>query len=646
MNSFMKYLVILVSAFICFNTANAAKKEISIIHTNDLHSHFLGFSPNQDYTPETVMDDDTLGGWARISTMIKKIKDQSNGPVLVLDGGDFLMGSFFHVLAREKAFEIELLGKMGYDAVTLGNHEFDLKPKGLAQILDAAQKQDNQPAILSSNMVFSDESPDDDSLEQAFLKGLIKPYTIIEKDGVKFGIFGLMGLDAAEKAPFSKPVSFSDPVVAAQKMVETLKGKVDIIICLSHGGLNPNKEKSEDELLAQKVDGIDVIISGHTHTKMEAPITINNTLIVQAWEYGKQIGHIKLALENQKVRVSDYQAISIDDTIPGDPEISDIITAYEEQIDQKFLKEHGLSFRKTVAQTGFDLELKEEESPLGNFLADSIRFVIKKYSEDFNPFADVAIISNGVIRDNLLKGKTNSIQACDLFRSISLGIGLDGTLGYPLISMYITPLELKKGFEILTSIHPAKGSDYFLQIAGAKVIYNPKRIMFDRVTDIWTGDEESGYKKLDFSKANKSLIRVTADIYNSTFLKIIGGYTYNILEIIPKDKNGTPIESLSSAVIDGDRNQEGIQELKEWKAPFEYLGSFEDADNDGIPKFPAKYSKKLGRIIAEPSLNPVNLVRNGTWVTWAAVGVLVFGLCIVLALLWFILKKFKGKRKL
>ncbi|MBU0463450.1 MAG: bifunctional metallophosphatase/5'-nucleotidase [Proteobacteria bacterium] len=646
MNSFMKYLVILVSAFICFNTANAAKKEISIIHTNDLHSHFLGFSPNQDYTPETVLDDDTLGGWARISTMIKKIKDQSNGPVLVLDGGDFLMGSFFHVLAREKAFEIELLGKMGYDAVTLGNHEFDLKPKGLAQILDAAQKQDNQPAILSSNMVFSKESPDDDSLEQAYLKGLITPYTIIEKDGIKFGIFGLMGLDAAEKAPFSKPVSFSDPVVAAQKMVETLKGKADIIICLSHGGLNQNREKSEDELLAQKVDGIDVIISGHTHTKMETPITINNTLIVQAWEYGKQIGHIKLALENQKVRVSDYKVIQIDDRIPGDPEISDLIRAYEYQINQKFLKNHGLSFRKTVAQTGFDLELKEEESPLGNFLADSIHFVIKKYSEDFNPFADVAIISNGVIRDNLLKGKTNIIQACDLFRSVPLGIGLDGSLGYPLISMYITPLELKKGFEILTSIYPAKGSDYFLQIAGAKVIYNPKRIMFDRVTDIWTGDEESGYKKLDFSKANKSLIRVTADIYNSTFLKIIGGYTYNILEIIPKDKNGTPIENLSSAVIDGDRNQDGIQELKEWKAPFEYLGSFEDANNDGIPEFPAKYSKKLGRIIAEPSLNPVNLVRNGTWVTWAAVGVLVFGLCIVLALLWFILKKFKGKSKL
>ncbi len=641
MNQFIKYLVVLVSAFVCCHTVNAAAKEISIIHTNDLHSHFLGFSPNQDYTPETVLDDDTFGGFARISTMIKKIKQQSNGPVLILDGGDFLMGTFFHVLSREKAFELQLLGKMGYDAVTLGNHEFDLKPKGLAQIIEAVQRHDNRPAILLSNMVFSEESPEDDSLEQAFSNGLITPYTIIEKDGVKFGIFGLMGLDAAEKAPFSKPVSFSDPVAAALKMVEALKDKADIIICLSHGGLNPDQEKSEDELLAQKVDGIDVIISGHTHTKMETPITIKNTLIVQSWAYGKQIGHIKLTLENQKIRVLDYQAIPIDDSIPGDPEISDIIQAYEHQIDQEFLKDHGLSFRKSVAQTDFDLTLAEEESPLGNFLADSIRFVVQQSSDDFNPFADVAIISNGVIRNDLLKGKTNSIQACDLFNSIPLGIGLDGSMGYPLISIYITPLELKKGFEILTSIYPAKGSDYFLQIAGAKMIYNPKRIMFDRVTDIWTGDEENGYQKLDVSKANKSLVRVTADIYNATFLKIIGGYTYNILEIIPKDKNGLPIEDLSLAVIDGDRNREGIQELKEWKAPFEYIGSFEDATHDGIPEIPAKYSKKLGRIIAEPSLNPVNLLRNGTWVTWTAAGILAFGLCIVLAVSGFVLKKFR-----
>jgi 5'-nucleotidase len=211
--------------------------------------------------------------------------------------------------------------------------------------------------------------------------------------------------------------------------------------------------------------------------------------------------------------------------------------------------------------------------------------------------------------------------------------------------MYITPLELKKGFEVLTSIYPAKGSDYFLQIAGAKFTYNPKRIMFDRVTDIWTGDEENGYKRLDFSRSNNTLIRVTADIYNSTFLKVIGGYTYNILEIIPKDKNGIPLETLSSAVIDGDKTLEGIQELKEWKAPFEYLRSFKGETPDGIPKIPERYSQTLGRIIAEPSLNPVNLVRNGTWVTWTAVGILAFGTLLFLAIAGLVRKRFKPGTK-
>ena len=641
MTNSIKYLVTLLSAIICLNTANAAKKEISILHTNDLHSHFLGFSPNKDYTPQTLLDDETIGGYARITTMIKKIKNQTNGPVLVLDGGDFLMGSFFHMLSREKAFELNLMGEMGYDAITLGNHEFDLKPEGLAQILNTARQQDRLPAILLSNMIFSQESPKDDSLEQAFSNGFIKTHTILEKDGIKFGIFGLMGVDAAEKAPFSKPVTFGDPITAAQEMVEALKGKADIIICLSHSGLNSNKEKSEDELLAQEVDGIDIIISGHTHTKMQAPFRINNTLIVQAWEYGKQIGHISLALEDGKVEITDYKAISIDDSIPGDEEISNIIQGYIKKIDEEFLTDQGLSFRKIVAQTNFDLNIKEEESPLGNFLADSILAGIKKYSNSFDPFADVAIISNGVIRDDILKGQTGEIQACDLFRAIPLGIGLDGSPGYPLISFYITASELKKGCEILTSIAPAKGPDYFLQLAGAKVSYNPNRIIFDRVTDIWTGDEENGYKKLDVSKANKKLIRVTADIYNSTFLKIIGGYTYDILEIIPKDKDGNPIENLSSAVIDSDLTQKGIQELKEWKMPFEFIESFQDTNNDGIPDFPIKYNKKLGRIMAEPSWNPYHLVRNGTWVTWTVVGILAFCLCMVLALVSFILKKLR-----
>ena len=115
----------------------------------------------------------------------------------------------------------------------------------------------------------------------------------------------------------------------------------------------------------------------------------------------------------------------------------------------------------------------------------------------------------------------------------------------------------------------------------------------------------------------------------------------DILEIIPKDKDGKPIEHLSSAVIDSNPNLEGIQELKEWKMPFEFINSFQDTNNDAIPDFPSKYNKKLGRIMAEPSWNPYHLVRNGTWVTWTVVGVLAFCLCMVAALVTYIRKKLK-----
>ena len=102
----------------------AAEIPLTIIHSNDLHSHFLGFSPNNDYSSSTTHDDETVGGWARIAHVIKEVKAHRSHPVLVLDAGDFMMGSLFHLASREEAFELRLLAMMGYDVITLGNLYF------------------------------------------------------------------------------------------------------------------------------------------------------------------------------------------------------------------------------------------------------------------------------------------------------------------------------------------------------------------------------------------------------------------------------------------------------------------------------------------------------------------------------------------
>ncbi len=641
-------LLLLVSAPLIAGTKTG---KFTIVHTNDLHSHLLGFSPNIDYTPATVNDDKTKGGWARIATVIKSVQSEKKNPVLVLDAGDFLMGSLFHMVSREYSFELRLMKEMGYDVVTLGNHEFDLMPRGLARILESGNRMGGTPTIVSSNLVFSKESKKDDTLEAAYKKGLFKSWHVIEKDGITFGFFGLVGHDAAEVSPFASPVTFADPVTRAREMVKILKGRenVDVVICLSHSGLSDDKEKSEDEILAREVDGIDIIISGHTHTNLMKPLFVNNTVIVQAWAYGRHAGVLDMAIEKGRKKMTGYRIVSIDDSIKGDPAITASINRKIGGVNMKVLKYFGLGFYSPVAETDFPLALEEDECNLGNLIADSIRYYGNRFVYDpKNPASkiDIGVISGGVIRDNIVVGKTGKIAVCDLFRTIPLGIGMDDTMAYPLITINIYAFEIKRALEILTSIYPMKGGDYFLQISGVKFTYNPNRMLFDRVTEIWIGDEESGYKKLDYSDDNKKLYTACADIYNATFLKIVCDYTMDILKIIPKDEKGNPVTDLVPLRIDIDKKKEGIQEAKEWVGLLEYVRSFKDTDGDGIPNIPEKYKGKLGRIVAVPSWNPVSLLSGGTYVTWLGLLGLVIGTVIAVFILRFVAKmirKLAGK---
>jgi 5'-nucleotidase len=199
-------------------------------------------------------------------------------------------------------------------------------------------------------------------------------------------------------------------------------------------------------------------------------------------------------------------------------------------------------------------------------------------------------------------------------------------MGYPLITFYLTGAEIKKSLEVITSIYPLKGADYYLQVSGVRFKYNPNRIIFDRVTELWIGSEEEGYRPLDYSRANKQLYRCASNMYNTTFLKIVGRFTWHLLDIVPKDRNGKRIPDLGAVRVDADKEKPGIQELKEWVGLIKFLESL-GKESDRIPRVPEKYAGTLDRIVVEASWNPVLLLRNGTWLTWA-----VFAVCITMAL--------------
>jgi 5'-nucleotidase len=549
------------------------------------------------------------------------------------------------MVAREEALELGLMKEMGYDVVTLGNHEFDLMPRGLARILTSAHQKGGMPEVVSSNLVFSQESNEDDTLEELFKKELIKPYIIREIQGIRIGIYGILGKDAAEVSPFARPVKFRDAFEVSREMVKMLreKEKVDLVICLSHCGLREKKSLSEDDRLAKEVPGIDLIVSGHSHTKLEKPLVVNQTIIVQAGGHGEYVGVLDLAYEKGKMNLKGYKLVEIDDAIQADEKIQKKVESYIGLINERVLKKENLSFHKVLAKTDFDIRFADDESNLGNLIADSIRWEINRIDYDRNdPVTKVvvAIESNGMIRDDLLRGKTGKVAVCDLFRTVPLGFSRgDDTMGYPLITCYFYAHEIKKTMEVVTSIYPKKGSNFFLQVSGMRFRYNPNRVIFDRVTDIWIGSEEEGYQALDYSESNKNLYRIATNIYNATFLNYVGRFTYGILDIVPKDRNGNPMVTKSATVnpfdlllslrVDIDRGKPGTQELKEWVAVMNYVKSFPDKDGDEIPGIPEKYRGKLGRITREPSWNPISLLSRGTYVTWIAFGV-VIGLVLII----------------
>ena len=646
----MKYSrIIVIVTILLFSTASlAAEKLLTIVHTNDMHSHFQGFSPEIDYQPFNIGADKTNGGWARVATVIFKTRQERANPVLVLDAGDFSMGSLFHMLTREEAFELRLLKAMGYDAITLGNHEFDLKPAGLAAMLQSAKAKGGAPQIVFASAIFNPARPELKSLQDAFTGTDVKPYTILERHGLKIGIFGLFGKSAAEFSPFAKPLTFSDPIETARKMVDILRNqeKVDLVICLSHGGLRDEPKFSEDEILPREVKGIDVIISGHSHTKLDQPILVGNTIVVQAWCYGRQAGVLDLVWNDGKVTVKNYKPVRIDSTVVADAGIQKMIESFKQKLNTEFLAPLNLSYDQVIAETRWNLTNAASESPLGNLLADSIRRAVNLADsdpKDPTSLVRVAVESNGIIRDDLIRGLSGKVTVGDLVRTFPMGSGPDQSMGYPLISFYLYGYELKRAMEIVTSIRPLKkNDDYFLQISGLKFEYNPHRMFFDRVTKMEIGSEEEGYQSLDYSQSNKQLYRVAANIYNAAFLSMVGRFTYSFLEIIPKDKNGKPIDDMTKALVDADKSKPGVQELKEWISLIDYVKSFKDTDGNSLPEIPEKYSHKLGRIVEKPSWNPISLLSKAEKPTLIAVAAL---LVILLLMAGIIIAIKKKKRK-
>lgn len=629
----------------------------TILFTHDLHSHFL---------PQPTAEGGESGGYARLKTVIDGERAM-NPAALLVDGGDFSIGSLIQTLYTTQAAELRTMGAMGYDAVTIGNHEFDHKGTGFAEMLNSAKAAQQAavelllvdarpledmdaykerfgpvtpvlPMLLEANYAPADDNPD-----RAFIRSAMENYGVtdcmtLERGGVTYGLFGLMGVDSDECAPTSG-FTRTDAAKAAKRCVETLKGEgAEIIVCLSHSGTGDSLASSEDEELAKAVDGIDVIVSGHTHSTLAEPLVVNDTYIVSSGPYCQNLGSLTFSWDDGgEKRLLDYRLIPIDETVAEDPEIAGLVEQWKDMVGETYLARYGLTYDEVLTHTDYDLTTPasavQENNGLGTLVSDAFLWADRTLNAAYadSPHT-VSVTADGVLRANLPAGDLTAAMAFDV---LSMGVGEDGTSGFPLVAVYLTGKELKAAMEVDASVTPIMPAAQ-LYMSGAKYAFNTKRMFFNRVYDAALTDvtfDESGTENA-YEIDDNALYRVVTGMYSAQMLGTVKSKSMGLLSLEPKQADGTPVTDFADCILyDANGN-----ELKEWYALAAYLEQFGE---DGLPDRyadPANGCKQVS-----DSFAPGQLLAGWNGITWVVLGIVLLILALILLLIRSLRRRSGGK---
>ena len=616
-------LTLAVPAAVTADTGTAAAGDagntISIVFSHDMHSHLEKFG--------------------KIKTVIRETKKQ-NKQTFVLDGGDFSMGTPYQTIYKQEASELRMMGAAGFDVTTLGNHEFDYRSQGLSQMLTAAVSSgDKLPQLVISNIdwekTLSDEAlaADGQRLQSALAEYGAKRYTVLERGEARIAVFGIFGEEAASYAPESGTY-FKDPVETAKDVVEEISAheKVDLTVCVSHSGTAEDPDSSEDEILAREVDGIDLIVSGHSHTELPEPIVIEDTVVASAGQYNDNLGVVTFAEKDGDYEMSGYRLQPLDSSVKSDGATEARAAAFKDLVDEKYFSQFGYSWDQVlvnnpVSFTDIDTFGAEQgEDTLGSLIADSYIYGVQKAEgSSYEPVA-AAVAPAGVIRGSFDKG---GVTAADAFNALSLGTGKDGIAGYPLVSVYLTGSELKLAAEIDISVSEIM-SPARLYFSGLHYSYNSNRLILDRAYDILVKDEKGKLTEPE----NDKLYRVVADLYSAQMLGTVNSMSYGLLSVAPKDKDGNEITDFEDHII---YRQNG-SELKEWYALAGYLNSMSSSE------ISEKYGQTEGRKTLVDSWNPIQLLKKPNKFFWMITAAAALAISVIVLIAVLLVKLFRRLR--
>jgi 5'-nucleotidase / UDP-sugar diphosphatase len=413
--------------FCPFSARAEGPVNLRILYLNDFH----GFAEPS----RSSANPDQWGGLALLAGEVDRLRQER--PTLLLAAGDMVQGHPWANLFEGRS-TIEAMNAMHFSAMVLGNHEFDFGQKALLQIIGEAKF-----PVLAANV--------------KGLKGT-RPYVLLKAGGLKIAVIGVV----TEHTPTAthprnvQGLAFSSPITAVRKTLQSLEEKPDFLIVLSHLGY------PADRRLAQAVPEIPLIVGGHTHTRIETPVQVNDTLIVQAWEHGKVLGLLDLTIQNGKIVHQEGRLIPVTTGgVPPDPQVARIVEDYKNRA--------AARLEEVIGEAMVDLQANGSrygETNLGDLVADILR-------QDTR--ADVALINGGGLRDDIPKGPIRGKNLLSVlpFRNFPLVLKVRGR-------------ELKAILE--HGLSDLNGSGGFPQISGMRFTYKPvapagERIISLRIQD-------------------------------------------------------------------------------------------------------------------------------------------------------------------
>ncbi|NMB24053.1 MAG: multifunctional 2',3'-cyclic-nucleotide 2'-phosphodiesterase/5'-nucleotidase/3'-nucleotidase [Firmicutes bacterium] len=413
-----------------------AADTLVILHTNDTHARLESTSPEADAAP--------AGGMVKIATLVDELRENGLDNILLLDGGDAWHGTNVANVFEGKSV-VEVMNLMGYDAMTLGNHDFNYGQVALAQ-----RKGEAVFPVLAANVL------EEGTGEPIAYSALIKPVGDLT--------VGIIGLVTTETPYVTHPKNveglvIADPIARAKSLVSYVRPQADVVIALTHLGFEA------DQVLAEAVPGIDVIVGGHSHTRLEEPVVIGNTYIVQVGEHAKELGYLELTLEDGQLTNAVRKLVPASADVADNGQVVETVARWGKELEAKMGQEVGTA---SVILDGERANVRVKETNLGNLVADVMREAVG---------ADIGVNNGGGIRASIAAGP---ITVGDIYTVLPF----DNTL----VKVEILGRDLLGALEHSVRLYPEQNGG-FLQVSGLEMTFDPSQEAGARVQEVLIGGQ-------------------------------------------------------------------------------------------------------------------------------------------------------------